>query len=119
MKGETIMAEATTMRGAVDPADYEPRLRARHAELSSRLRRIEHDLEETPSADFGERAAEREGDEVLESLGSAGQAELRMIEAALKRIEDGEFGWCVQCGEPIPAARLDLVPHAARCARCA
>lgn len=104
---------------AVDPRDYEPRLRARLAELNDRLHQIETDLEEAPSKDFGERAAEREGDEVLESLGTAGLQEARMIQAALDRIEDGEFGYCVNCGRPIPAARLDLVPHAARCARCA
>ena len=113
------MAAATEARGAVDPAGYEPTLRARLDELRGRLRQIETDLEEAPSKDFGERATEREGDEVLESLGTAGMAEIRMIEAALRRIEDGEFGYCVNCGRPIPAGRLDLVPHAARCARCA
>ena len=104
---------------AADPQDYEPRLRARLAELTARLDQIEKDLDETPSADFGERATEREGDEVLESLGTAGLQEVRMIEAALNRIEEGEFGYCVNCGRAIPRARLDLVPHAARCAKCA
>ncbi len=107
------------VRRAVDPRDYEPRLRERLKELTARLGRIEQDLDETPSADFGERATEREGDEVLESLGAAGLQEVRMIEAALKRIEEGEFGYCVNCGRPIASARLDLVPHAARCAKCA
>ncbi|TVQ56136.1 MAG: TraR/DksA family transcriptional regulator [Rhodobacteraceae bacterium] len=102
-----------------DPAIYEPRLRARLAELQERLHGIEHDLIETPSADFGERATEREGDEVLERLGAQGIQEIRMIEAALRRIDEGEFGYCVACGKPIAIARLDLVPHAARCAKCA
>lgn len=113
------MANATTKLPPPDPALYQPRLRARLAELTARLRQIEGDLEEAPSKDFGERATEREGDEVLEGLGAAGQAEIRMIEAALRRIEEDEFGFCVNCGRAIPAARLDLVPHAARCARCA
>lgn len=39
--------------------------------------------------------------------------ELRRIEAALQRIEDGEFGYCISSGEPIPRARLDLDPAAA------
>lgn len=69
-----------------DPAVYEPRLRARLAELETRLHAIEHDLVETPSADFGERATEREGDEVLERLGAQGMQEIRMIEAALQKI---------------------------------
>ncbi|MGF1660423.1 MAG: TraR/DksA family transcriptional regulator [Rubrimonas sp.] len=104
---------------AVDPALYEPRLRARLAELEHRLHGIEHALEAEPNPDFSERATEREGDEVLESLGAAGVQEIRMIRAALERIDEGEFGYCVNCGNPIPAARLDIVPHAPRCAKCA
>ena len=37
------------------------------------------------------------------------------VEAALKRIEDGTFGTCVDCGKPIPEARLEVRPEAARC----
>ncbi len=43
---------------------------------------------------------------------------LREIEAALKRIEDGTYGKCERCGEDIPAARLDIVPHARLCVKC-
>ncbi len=103
----------------IDVERYRARLVARRTELMRRLGRIEHDLDETPPQDWEDRASEREGDEVLEDLGSAGLAELRMIEAALKRVESGEFGVCVACGEPISAARLDAVPHAARCRDCA
>ena len=39
--------------------------------------------------------------------------DLRRIEAALKRIEEGEYGYCVSSGEPIPRARLELDPAAA------
>ena len=44
---------------------------------------------------------------------------LKAIEAALKRIETDDFGWCEECGEEIPAGRLDLDPCAARCVDCA
>jgi len=92
---------------------------ARRDELARRLGMIEASLDEPPSKDWEDRASEREGDEVLEDLGSAGLAELRMIEAALRRVEAGEYGVCVNCGEDIPLARLEAVPHAARCADCA
>ena len=39
--------------------------------------------------------------------------DLRRIEAALKRIENGEYGYCVNTGDPIPRARLELDPAAA------
>jgi len=103
----------------IDAADFEARLLARKRELEARLDGIEHDLDETPSPDTEERATEREGDEVLEDLGAAGLQELRMIAAALTRIRKGEFGLCVNCGEPIAPERLAVVPHAPRCRACA
>ncbi|WP_420430840.1 TraR/DksA family transcriptional regulator [Hyphobacterium sp.] len=45
--------------------------------------------------------------------------ELRRIEAALGRIDDGEYGWCVECGDAIAAKRLDTDPAAPRCSTCA
>lgn len=107
------------MTKAVDPAPYAARLRARLAELEGRLDDIERDLDAPGDPDVEERATEREGDEVLESLGSAGLAEIRAIKAALGRVDAGSFGYCVACGEPIAAARLDVVPHAPLCADCA
>ena len=45
--------------------------------------------------------------------------ELRRIEAALVRIEEGEYGYCVECGEPIDPKRLEIDPAAPRCRACA
>ena len=41
------------------------------------------------------------------------------IDDALARIEDGSYGICESCGRPIPVARLDALPHARTCVRCA
>ncbi len=46
-------------------------------------------------------------------------AELLRIDAALARIEDGEFGYCAECGEEIARARLETDPTIARCVGCA
>lgn len=97
---------------------YEQRLRTRLRELKERLSEVEAELDEPSNADAEERASEREGDEVLEGLGNAGLAEIRMIEAALDRIAKGTYGDCVACGEPISKERLEAVPHAARCRSC-
>ena len=43
---------------------------------------------------------------------------LREVEAALRRIEDGSYGACQQCEEPISAKRLQAVPWAKCCVRC-
>jgi RNA polymerase-binding transcription factor DksA len=94
-------------------------LEDRLKELDARLHRIEDTLETPHDEDFGDMATEREEEEVLEDLGVAGQQEIRMIRAALKRIEDGTYGVCVNCGDEISAERLDVVPHAPRCRDCA
>jgi DnaK suppressor protein len=44
---------------------------------------------------------------------------LDQIEAALQRIEDGDFGRCERCGEQIPESRIDAIPYAAACVQCA
>ncbi len=41
--------------------------------------------------------------------------DLRKIDAALARIDDGEFGYCAACGDAIERGRLDLDPAAATC----
>ena len=46
-------------------------------------------------------------------------SELHRIDAALKRLEEGDYGWCLSCGEPIPAARLELDPTVTLCVDCA
>jgi len=44
---------------------------------------------------------------------------LSRIEATLKRIDDGEFGYCQDCGEEIGKARLELDPTLPNCVSCA
>lgn len=97
---------------------FETLLKNRKAELRTRLRRIEDELDEPMSIDSSERAIELEDDEILEGIGQAGAAELRAIDAALDRIGKGTFGTCVRCGGPIAEARLEAVPHAALCENC-
>ena len=41
------------------------------------------------------------------------------IDAAIKRIDAGEFGWCVACGEEISPARLENAPEMPTCLDCA
>lgn len=44
--------------------------------------------------------------------------ELATLESALQRVAEGEYGNCVECGEPIARARLFANPAATRCAEC-
>jgi DnaK suppressor protein len=54
----------------------------------------------------------------LSLLGSENDA-LDQIEAAIERIEDGSYGQCEECGAKISKARLEAIPYATLCVRCA
>ena len=87
--------------------------------LEERLHEIEDEFDSHQSKDWEELATEREGDEVLEQMGVSGQAEIRQIKAALARMDAGEYGDCVKCGEVISEERLDLLPFTPFCRKCA
>lgn len=44
--------------------------------------------------------------------------QLDEVEAALRRVAEGSYGECIDCGEAIPRARLEANPGAARCVPC-
>jgi RNA polymerase-binding transcription factor DksA len=57
--------------------------------------------------------------EVEIGLMATGERLLADVVAALDRIDDGTFGTCEECGRPIPQGRLDALPYARQCIRCA
>lgn len=46
-------------------------------------------------------------------------ADARRIRAALSRLEEDEFGFCIDCGEEISSKRLELDPATPKCISCA
>jgi DnaK suppressor protein len=63
--------------------------------------------------------AQMESERDLEfTLDARESAELDAIDAALRRIDEGSFGVCTDCGAEIPAARLHAAPETLRCIRC-
>jgi DnaK suppressor protein len=51
--------------------------------------------------------------------GRRNRSRLILVRRALERIEQGEFGDCLECGEPIDPRRLEVDPTATRCIDCA
>jgi RNA polymerase-binding transcription factor len=82
------------------------------AELYSR----ERDAEATQ--DPADMAANAYTKELLVSMSDNDRQLLNLIDEALERIEDGEYGKCVRCEEALPDKRLDAVPWARHCVRC-
>lgn len=51
-------------------------------------------------------------------LSAQARAAIEEIDRALAKIDAGTYGRCEQCGNPIPEARLEALPHAALCVAC-
>ena len=67
------------------------------------------------SQDFEETAVDFLETQQEQSIMVNEQALLTEVQDALKRIEQGTYGTCVVCGQPIPEKRLEAIPWAARC----
>ena len=52
------------------------------------------------------------------ALLEAADSQRQQIREALKRIDDGTYGTCTDCGTQISEARLSVRPEAARCVEC-
>lgn len=101
-----------------DFSQQKTRLEKRLAELDQRIHKIEDRLDDPVDKDWDDSAIERQDDEVLEDLGLAGLKEIEAIRAALARIDDGNYGICMKCGNDISSERLEAVPFAALCRTC-
>jgi DnaK suppressor protein len=67
-------------------------------------------------ADQATETFQREQDQAVQvSL----ECELDQMEAALRKMAAGDYGYCDRCGADISAERLDAMPHALFCIRCA
>jgi DnaK suppressor protein len=67
------------------------------------------------SGEGGTMNVERERDLALSAQALTAVEE---IDRALAKIADGSYGYCEQCGQPIPKARLRALPYAALCVAC-
>ncbi len=65
--------------------------------------------------EYEESAQAELADYTLSSLMEAQRREVMLIDAALRRMDMGVFGDCVDCGFEIPIERLEALPFAIRC----
>ena len=88
-------------------------------ELGARMMDIEKTLDAPKTKDDEDRATELEDQDVLEEVGNTSLRETELLHAALGRIDNGTYGICLSCDEPISEARLNAVPYAPLCKTCA
>jgi len=68
--------------------------------------------------DIADQASDALSSEVAHGVAEIANADLKMIERALERIENRTYGRCENCGKPIPAGRLRALPFAELCVDC-
>jgi len=111
----------------VEQLRYARLLSARKQELSRKVgaRLHQHGLEHHEEARLPRRSEATDDDATASAMRDADVSalaraarDLALIDAACERLVHGDYGVCVDCGDPIPAPRLLTSPEAARCACC-
>ncbi len=79
---------------------------------------IERSRVKDHTGDLGDYATADMAAEYAHLLGERLRKRLQLIEDALDGIENGDYGFCDECDEPINEKRLQLMPFALFCVRC-
>ncbi|HZP73456.1 MAG TPA: TraR/DksA C4-type zinc finger protein [Gaiellaceae bacterium] len=110
----------------IDTDGLRRRLEEEHARLTAAVRFLERENPGSLEDELGEVAAGNDnhlGDlatatydrELDESLEEGAQQTLDDVELALRKLDEGSYGVCEVCGEPVGAARLSAIPWARLC----
>jgi len=101
-------------------APYERLLRSKVDELQDHLREHRQEVvaERIPEDNWGLASRELMQDLAVGTLEREAQM-LEEVEHALVRLDNGVYGLCEGCGEPIPERRLKALPWARLCVPCA
>src|SRR5436190_5274318 len=92
---------------------YRQRLRAKEQELIGSIAKIEVDgrtFTDTGTQDLADKANGSFTKESLFQQSDYDRAILGLVQASLQRAENGGFGQCAECGEPVEKKRLEAVP---------
>lgn len=76
------------------------------------------DQEDDSIKDLGDQANTAYNREFIFELGNGDRRLLRAVVLALQKIDEGSFGTCERCGEPIAGKRLEALPFARFCIGC-
>jgi DnaK suppressor protein len=108
---------------ALDPEHFREKLVARRLALAEEGRLAEADRQPVALDQDSVGRLSRIDAMQVQAMALAQQrrrhAERAAIDAALERIDEGEFGYCIKCGEAIAAARLEQSPSVPTCIECA
>lgn len=100
---------------------YRKKLLTKHEELLRNIARTEEEgraADDDPTVDLADKAANSYTKEFLFGQTNHDRFTLQLIEEALKRIKQNQFGLCVNCQEEVQQKRLEAVPWARHCITC-
>ena len=107
----------------IDIEKFRTQLETRKAELTAS---IENAAESAAPVELDQQVQGRlsrmdaiQGQAMAQATIERRRIEIAQINAAFKRMEESEFGYCVECGDEIAPKRLELNPAIARCVECA
>lgn len=75
-------------------------------------------IEDIDPKDIVDIAADDIDRKMLETVSAHDIKRLKLIDAALSRIQNDRFGVCMKCGKKIPEERLEAIPYAVMCIAC-
>lgn len=91
----------------------------RRSEMAGRLsNQSQEKVSDGQVQDSGDEALSLSMEKLQNTLQQSEMDEIRLIDDALERINRGDYGVCMECGNPIPEKRLETFPYAARCVAC-
>jgi DnaK suppressor protein len=100
---------------------YKKKLEEKRRELSEAYTKNRHygrESDEGGTQDLADKASSSYTKEFLYSLSNTERSILEEVERAIRRMDEGEYGTCMECGEKISKKRLDAVPWARFCVPC-
>ena len=71
-----------------------------------------------PVADIVDDAMQSYDRQMILGLEEKDLKKLRLVEEAIKKLDDGQYGVCSECEELIPEGRLIVIPFASHCVNC-
>lgn len=99
--------------------DLKQRLQQELEETMSEIARLEERLEGKGDYGLGKGDPSIYEWEMCLALKQRAQNKARSLEVALRKAEEGDYGICEVCGQPIDPARLAILPDTKRCINCA
>ena len=100
---------------------FKKKLLSRRDELLRTIARTEEEgrsADDDPTVDLADKAANSYTKEFLFGQTDNDRSTLQLVNAALRRVENGSFGQCLICEEEMQQKRLEAVPWARHCRAC-